>query len=227
MNEQAPTLPAGQILTQPTTPAVETYAPVGTVELTTQQQHTLTQDMIKFGHIKDVNTANQMLAGEGVAPLPAPTAPILDPVQQHMDKTLAPARPTDYQMAPVPPGPKENLQRASQETFRTWMANDLQLPTQLGNTLAQTAKLEADKIAKISSSETDLAVWKTQQEASLKQVWGDKFDTNVALARKFLASTPNAGAINSWLSTTGLNQSASVIMQIHQQAERMRAMGKF
>lgn len=218
-----PSPASGALNTAPPPSPPEMFEMVGAVRLTTDETHTLAKDMVRHGHLPNIEAANQMLARENLPPLNPPDA-YKTPEQIHYEKNYSTAKPQEFDLPPIRPGaPNEKAQRESHEKFRDILVG-LQLPRELGNSLIQTAQAESKQIE--NKSESEFRMWKSNQDGTLRSLWGDKHDENLSLAKRFLNENPKGAEIRDWLSKSGMGNSASIIVQIHQQAQRLQAMGK-
>lgn len=206
-------------------PAVEMYDLSGAVKVSTDQVHMMAKDMIRLGHVPNIEAANQLLAREGLAPIPPPE-PYKSPEQIGFEKTYAPARPQDFSMPRVTPGENAAAHLANQDTVRSWLG-EMQLPTSLGNSVIEIARQTHSQIDSIES-QSDFNLWRDNEKKNLTRVWGpedgEKFKANTALVQKFVDTIEaKKPGFKDYLNKSGVGNSTLLTETLRQHAERLAA----
>lgn len=189
-------------------------------EINTDQARKMADWCVEFGMTREV--ADAKLKAEGIDPVGQ--APVLDPnsFEATFDKNFPAAKPHEYSLPRIADGADQAQVEMEHSAFRGWLAA-AELPMELGNSLIRNADRDRLELAKMKTP-IEITSWANRQENDLKRVWGEQYQSNLDLAKKFLGQIEaKSPGVKEFLGHTGLSHSASVIVSLYNQAQRITA----
>lgn len=178
--------------------------------------------MVESGTL-DQNRANELLSANGLKPIAQ--AESLSPIAREIDSFFPPAAPEDFEFPPmlsngheITEGDKTLIN--AQNLTRTWLS-EARFTKGIGNFIIQEAAKTEAQLKDMAKPERDL--WAQSQRVEVERLLGqNQAAEKIKLANQliFELEKKNPGLV-SYLEQTGVGNSAAIVMQFAQQAERL------
>lgn len=184
---------------------------------TREQLQTMARWGVEDGHLTP-EQANAMLKDDGIAEMDFTPE---DPALAELNAAFPAAKPHEYEMPPLLEGNgayTPEIAKADRQ-FRGWLS-DAEFPRGIGSYVAREVGKVAESVPTMSEPERKL--WAKDQQAQLRNLWGNQYTARLAQAEALVAELEaKSPGLTDLLERTGAGNSAFVVAQLAMQAERL------